>query len=159
MDRGLYQPLLQCKPVDDRVAAMAGQIETLKQEVSTLKNQGGGSDRKCHNCGSPDHLAKDCTKETTQKVRRTAPKDGEPTTRTRNDKKETWCQKCRFWNSGSKEHTTEQHKTRREREAEPAPPAPPAPPATPGLLGGMVPGTNDEHQPLNFSGGPTICRL
>ena len=41
-------------------------------------------------------------------------KDGESLAKTINGQECTWCDKCRLWTSGEKQHTTEKHKLRSE---------------------------------------------
>ena len=116
--------------------ALVGQLKGLTAKVDQMTQQlkqkstsppppkktepgegGGGSGKKkcCWNCGSEDHVKKDCPKLKEKKENNSekwaAPKDGEPHKRTIEGKERHWCQKC----NGGKgrwtlNHNTSQHK-------------------------------------------------
>jgi hypothetical protein len=97
--------------------------------------------RTCHHCGVVGHIRPNCPKKdlTPEQAkndaatkstignkasnshvaigndpRRTAPTGDESPVRTRKDgTKEKWCEKCRFWTSGDKLHSTAEHKSRK----------------------------------------------
>ena len=66
---GLKSKKMWTPAATTKQAAMANKINTLKQQVATLKaktdantgaSQSSGNERTCHGCGAMDHLVADC---------------------------------------------------------------------------------------------------
>lgn len=100
------------EPVIDTAAALVAQIQQLTQAVASMQ-QGRQSDGKgeirCHLCNKTGHMKSQCPNKDKSALR-TAPKPGEPETRTRNNVLEKFCVRCKRWNSGDRGHTTSEHK-------------------------------------------------
>jgi hypothetical protein len=60
--------------------------------------------------------------ESKNKIRRTPPKDGEPTTKTMFGMEHKYCAKCRRWTYGTKIHSTDEHKPKNPTSVPPTPP-------------------------------------
>ena len=85
--------------------------------------------RTCFNCGSPDHLIKDCPhqikkkgkfvprRKNMSKWKKVAPKTGEPETKTVNGRVFNWCQKCANWTTT---HSTATHTGKKNSESTPS---------------------------------------
>ena len=95
---------------------------------------GNGRKRKCFECGSEDHVVKDCpvrkwkqgtgsqqqsnNRRDVAEWRKKAPGAGESKEKTVDGKICKWCEKCNqgkgSWKIGDKAHTTAEHRTNRE---------------------------------------------
>jgi hypothetical protein len=115
------------------IKALNAKLETVNQELKAVKNptgassgqadsgpSGNGKDRKakCWNCGSEDHMKKNCPEKNKDKQNQTsglwaAPKDGEPQEKVINGKTFKWCAKCSWRGRKGKwtvSHGTADHK-------------------------------------------------
>ena len=136
---GEYPPATGKKDQDDSIQGLLAKIDKLTKIVNNNgnngKKSGGGSSnnnnnnnnnnkRTCYECGSEDHLVKDCPKKKKDKKnwRHVPPnsKKGEGKTKTVDGTTYKWCGKCRrnkgWWTSGDKLHSTEEHKSKKDQE-------------------------------------------
>ena len=140
LQSGDYSPSKTTKKDQDSVlqsmmAKMDNKINNLK-----MKNGGGGGHNKkevtCYNCGKPGHIKPKCPdlkptggnnkdnqgRPQIEAWRKVAPKSGEPNTKKHNGVTTKWCQKCSrgkgMWHLGDKAHSTADHKTVKELNAE-----------------------------------------
>jgi hypothetical protein len=88
-------------------------------------------DTTCFNCNEKGHISPNCPKKNTdagnaggndrqasegddgnrqRSAARTAPKEGEPETKTVDGEETKWCGKCHRWTKGDKKHSTTEHK-------------------------------------------------
>ena len=123
------------------IAKLQGQVSQITSATAKTNNgstvTGGSSKRKCFECGSEDHVVKDCPTKAEKKQssttngsnngkrppiadwRKKAPGATESHTKTVEGKEYTWCGKCLqdkgLWTTGKYLHSTAQHKSRKER--------------------------------------------
>jgi hypothetical protein len=120
----LWPPLQGKASVEDPLAALHAQVNKLTVQMNgPLGSKGGTETRTCFKCGAVGHLANACLQEDPPTGGRqgsggrggscnTAPKLGEPTTKTVDGVKWCFCATCRLLTKGPKAHLTEQHVTR-----------------------------------------------
>jgi hypothetical protein len=133
--QGLWTPQSTTKKKDDELSGLHAAINKLSAEVAGSRDGGGGKDGggdkggvRCYGCNELGHIARDCPKNRGSGSR-SQPKEGEPHTKTVNGASQSWCNICRRWTKGTKEHLTEKHVRRDVNAPAPSPAPPPAPPS------------------------------
>ena len=137
-----YEPAKGGKK-DQDVTALQGLIAKLQGQVSKLTTEthkrsersGTTSKRKCFECGSEDHMVKDCPLRAAKQANtnksdkrlplaewhKKPPGANESHTKTVDGKEYKWCGKCLqgkgLWTTGKTMHSTNEHRTRKERKA------------------------------------------
>jgi hypothetical protein len=143
--QGLWTPQATTKKKDDEISGLHAAINKLTAQVGAASGNGVGGVR-CYGCGDIGHLSRDCPKNKRPPPNaRTAPKGGEPHTKTVDGESQSWCRHCRRWTTGDKEHLSVKHVRRKPPDAAPEANAPsPAPTPAPGadteppLVGGLA---------------------
>ena len=139
-DNDLWPPALAHK--EDRVTALAAQVQVLERKVGNQNSGGNGNNggnggnrvehRTCRICNKKGHISYNCPEKDSEqnsggnsnstnnngtsmrKVLKTPPAEGESLTKQLNGKTYKWCKKCRSWRTGPKAHTTEEHVSKKE---------------------------------------------
>jgi hypothetical protein len=150
--QGLWTPQATSKKKDDELSGLHAAITKLSAQVAGAGSKNGGGGPRCYGCGELGHLSRDCPKtRSSEGSSRAPPKKGEPHTKTVDGASQSWCNICRRWTTGEKEHSTGKHVRRSDRSYSgpdssapadaPAPAPAPAPSPSPGpgaVIGGLA---------------------
>jgi hypothetical protein len=125
---------------ESEIQALQATVRKLEQQVGEGNRNGASGtnyhkDKTCFNCNEKGHISPNCPKkgsdggnaggnerqpsegdDANKSAVRTAPKEGEPETKTVDGEEMKWCGKCRRWTKGDKKHNTAEHKRRSELE-------------------------------------------
>jgi hypothetical protein len=122
--QGLSAAITKLQKTVDGMSGKSGKNSSGKSGASS---SGGSDTRECYHCGKKGHIKPNCPDKGKPKAAKagsgtgssgatksatgikTAPKDGQPNTKTIDGVVAKWCGTCKRWTKGDKAHLTEEH--------------------------------------------------